>query len=144
MKYAVWLWAQQISDGERPTVFQPLWTLILSLSAAHLWHSVNIFPENFNTNVLPCFLQTMPKRLSFEWIIVVPSLFSSSVPADSFCSSTAVRDYLLFDWPSVLIIWLLFIHACVHTYALVCIYLIFFNVSFHDCTTISTSATATL
>ncbi len=31
-----------------------------------LWHSVNIFPENFNTNVNPCLLQL--KQKAFLWM----------------------------------------------------------------------------
>ncbi len=30
-------------------------------SSTSLWHSVNIFPENFNTNVIPWLLQLKPK-----------------------------------------------------------------------------------
>ncbi len=53
--------------------FYPLLTLIFGMSnfcsnysSTSLWHSVNIFPENFNTNVILCFLQLKPK--AFLWM----------------------------------------------------------------------------
>ena len=53
--------------------FYPLLTLIFGMStfcsnysSTSLWHSVNIFPENFNTNVIPCLLQLKPK--AFLWM----------------------------------------------------------------------------
>ncbi len=53
--------------------FNPLLTLIFGMSTfcsnyntASLWHSINIFPENFNTNIIPCLLQLKPK--AFVWM----------------------------------------------------------------------------
>ena len=53
--------------------FYPLLTIILGMStfcsnysSTSLWHSVNIFPENFNTKVIPCLLQLKPK--AFLWM----------------------------------------------------------------------------
>ncbi len=53
--------------------FYPLLTLIFGMytfcsnySSTSLWHSVNIFPETFNTNVIPCLLQLKPK--AFLWM----------------------------------------------------------------------------
>ncbi len=41
-------------------------TLCSNYSSTSLWHSVNIFPENFNTNSIPCLLQLKPK--AFLWM----------------------------------------------------------------------------
>ncbi len=67
------LWAQQISDEMSRTVFNPLLTLIFGMSTfcsnysrTYLWHSVDIFPENVNNNVIPCLLQLKPK--AFLWM----------------------------------------------------------------------------
>ena len=53
--------------------FYPLLTLIFGMStfcsnysSTSLWQSVNIFPENFNTNVIPCLLKLKPK--AFLWM----------------------------------------------------------------------------
>ncbi len=53
--------------------FYPLLTLIFGMStfcsnysSTCLWHRVNIFPDNFNTNVIPCLLQLKPK--TFLWM----------------------------------------------------------------------------
>ncbi len=53
--------------------FYPLLTLIFGMStfcsnysSTSLWHSVNIFPKNFKTNVIPCLLQLKPK--AFLWM----------------------------------------------------------------------------
>ncbi len=53
--------------------FYPLLTLIFgastfwsNYSSTSLWHGVNIFPEHFNTNVIPCLLQLKPK--AFLWM----------------------------------------------------------------------------
>lgn len=53
--------------------FYPLLTLIFGMSnfcsnhsSTSLWHSVSIFPENFNTNVISCILQLKPK--AFLWM----------------------------------------------------------------------------
>ncbi len=53
--------------------FYPLLTLIFGMStfcsnysSTSLWHSVNIFPETFNTNVIPCLLLLKPK--AFFWM----------------------------------------------------------------------------
>ncbi len=64
-----WLiWAKQISY-----CFYPLLTLIFGMStfcsnysSTSLWHRVNIFPDNFNTKVIPCRLQLKPK--AFLWM----------------------------------------------------------------------------
>ncbi len=66
------LWAQQISDEVSRTVFNSLLTLIFGVStfcnnysSTSLWHSVNIFPENFKTNVIPCLIK--PNK-AFLWM----------------------------------------------------------------------------
>ncbi len=55
------LGAQQISDEVSCDVFN-IWCVHLFSNdiSTYLWHSVNIFPENFNTNVIPCLLQLKP------------------------------------------------------------------------------------
>ena len=53
--------------------FYPLLTLTFGMStfcsnysSTSLWHSINTFPENFNTNVISCLLQLKPK--AFLWM----------------------------------------------------------------------------
>ncbi len=41
-------------------------TFCSNYSSTSLWHSVNIFPENVNTKVIPCLLQLKPK--AFLWM----------------------------------------------------------------------------
>ncbi len=43
-------------------------TYYSNYSRTSLWHGVNVFPENFNTNVIPCLLQLKPK--SFLWMYI--------------------------------------------------------------------------
>ncbi len=55
-----------------------MFTFCSNYSSTSLWHSVNIFPENLYTNVIPCLLQLKPK--AFLWMYnrsVQFSLFSN-------------------------------------------------------------------
>ncbi len=93
-----WLfWAQQISDEVNRT-FYPLLTLIFGMStfcsnysSTSLWHGVNIFPENFNTHVVPCLLQLKPKAFLWMYNRSVQFIFQLAdieVPVQRFqCSS---------------------------------------------------------
>ncbi len=55
------------------TFLYPLLTLIFcsNYSSTHLWHSVSMFPENLNSNLMPCLLH-LSQRLSFECTINPP------------------------------------------------------------------------
>jgi len=60
-------WAQTNIRWSESYCFYPLLTLIFGMStfcrSTSLWHSVNIFPENY---VIPCLMQLKPK--AFLWI----------------------------------------------------------------------------
>lgn len=82
ISYCSWnvqmLRSQHISDDVSPTTWSTfnIWYVHLYSnyrSTSH-WHSVNLFPEKFNTNVIPC---NSSQMLSFECTIALSSSFSN-------------------------------------------------------------------
>ncbi len=69
-------WIMKHADGcSEHNTYQMKWvltwifgmsTFCSNYSITSLWHSVSIFPKNFNTNFIPCLLQHKP--MAFFWM----------------------------------------------------------------------------